>query len=151
MLPRTLAVVLLLVSTAAPTRAQTPRQLAFEVVSIRPTNNDTRGLNPGQARPGGRWAAMNTTVSLLLPIAYPDFKFPGLIVGGPGWISERTFDIDAQAPAPNPSANEYALMVRQLLADRFALKVRFAQRPVDVYGSNSVCDSNADEKCSTCW
>jgi len=129
---RRLAFVLVVVLTVAALHAQTP-PIAFEVASVRPTNNDARGLNPGQARSGGRWAALNTTLSLLLRIAYPEHRFPGLIVGGPGWISERTFDIDAKAPIPNPSPNEYALMVRQLLAERFGLKVHIAQRPVDVY------------------
>ena len=111
--------------------AQAP--LAFEVASVRPSAAPDAGRDPGRPRPGGRWSAMNTTLNLLLRIAYPEHRFPGLIAGGPSWMAERTFDIDAKATGPNPTTDEYAQMLRQLLADRFKLQVRTEQWPVDVY------------------
>jgi uncharacterized protein (TIGR03435 family) len=75
---------------------------------------------------------VNATLEMILQRAYPDFGQPGLIVGGPGWLKERRFDIEARAEG-NPSREQYQQMVRQLLADRFALKIRTESRPIDVY------------------
>jgi uncharacterized protein (TIGR03435 family) len=69
---------------------------------------------------------------MLLHGAYPEFEKPGMIVGGPGWLSERRFDIEAKA-AGSPTPQQYEVMVRRLLADRFKLKVRVERRPVEVY------------------
>jgi uncharacterized protein (TIGR03435 family) len=112
--------------------AQTP-PVTFEVASVKAALDDGLGMNPGRSWPGGRWAAKQTTLYLLLRIAYPEYRVPGLIVGGPEWMRERTFDIEAKAQIANPSNEEYALMLRQLLGDRFKLKIRVEQRPVDVY------------------
>jgi uncharacterized protein (TIGR03435 family) len=123
-----------LVLMVANPRAQAPAAVtdAFEVASVKPSVPGG-GRDPGRPRPGGRWAAKNTTLYLLLRIAYPEYRFPGLIVGGPSWMTERTFDIDAKATTPNPSTEGYVQMLRQLLANRFHVKVRTEQRPVDVY------------------
>ena len=118
--------------TAGIVHAQAPQPVAFEVASVKPGITGT-GRDPGRPRPGGRWSAKNTTLYLLLRIAYPEYRFPGLIVGGPSWIAEREFDVDAKAATPNPSPEEYTQMLRQLLTDRFKLNVRVEQRPVDVY------------------
>jgi len=112
-------------------QAQAP-PASFEIASIRPTIDDGN-LDPGRPRAGGRWSAKNTRVELLLRLAYPEHRFPGEIAGGPSWISERTFDIEARAATPNPSTAEYTQMLRQLLRDRFNLKSHVERRPVDVY------------------
>ena len=86
----------------------------------------------GGADPGGRWSPRNVTVQMILNRAYPDYGRPGMIVGGPGWLSERRFDIDARAQATVTPA-DYPQMIRQLLADRFNLKTHIETRPLDVY------------------
>ena len=69
---------------------------------------------------------------MLVRSAFPDFRLPGQIVGGPAWINTDRFDINAKAEG-NPPADGLNAMLRQLLADRFALKVHTEQREVDVY------------------
>jgi uncharacterized protein (TIGR03435 family) len=69
---------------------------------------------------------------MILNLAYPQYGRPGMIVGGPGWISERHFDIDAKAQATATPA-DYPQMIRQLLADRFKLNTHIEARPLDVY------------------
>lgn len=55
-----------------------------------------------------------------------------MIVGGPGWVAERRFDIDARTDRAVTPA-QYPQMIRQLLVDRFKLKTHTEPRPVDVY------------------
>jgi uncharacterized protein (TIGR03435 family) len=68
---------------------------------------------------------------MILQRAYPDYALPGLVLG-PSWIKERRFDIDARAGG-DASRAELIVMLRNLLADRFRLKVRFEARPIDIY------------------
>ena len=84
------------------------------------------------ARPGGQWFAQNTPLIDILAAAYPAFSLPGQIVGGPDWVRTQRFDINARAEG-NPSPESMVAMLRQLLADRFRLKVRTEPREVDVY------------------
>lgn len=83
-------------------------------------------------RPGGQWTSQNATFVTLMRVAYPDFRLPGQIVGGPGWTTSDRFDINARAEG-NPAPDVMNAMLRQLLADRFSLKVHTESREVDVY------------------
>jgi bla regulator protein blaR1 len=132
-----LALVLLAVTTAiARSPAQTPQSAppAFAVASIKPSPPPSGGsmfVDHG-SRPGGQWFAQNTELLSILRTAYPAFSLPGQIVGGPDWVSSQRFDVNARAEG-NPSSESMSAMLRQLLADRFSLKVRTEQRDVDVY------------------
>jgi len=125
-----LAIVLgtVLLHAQAPPRSSA----AFEVASIKPTPPNPPVTTIGGAYPGGWWTPRNVTVAMILNRAYPEFGRPGMIVGGPGWLSERHFDIDARGQATATPA-DYPQMIRQLLADRFQLKTHIEARPVDVY------------------
>ena len=68
----------------------------------------------------------------MLSRAFPEYAHPGMIVGGPGWIAERRFDIDARTDKTVTPA-QYPEMIRQLLAERFKLRTHVETRPVDVY------------------
>jgi uncharacterized protein (TIGR03435 family) len=123
-----------IVLAAGIVHAQAP-PVAFEVASVKqspPLDPTGFMVRPGSADPGGRWSARNSTLLMLLKRAYPDFDKPGMIVGGPGWLDERRFDIDATA-AGNPTTAQYPPLVQRLLADRFKLKARVEPRPVEVY------------------
>jgi uncharacterized protein (TIGR03435 family) len=134
---RFVAIALLLM--VADPRAQAPPAVPdvrpFEVASVKqspPPDPNSMMVRPGSPDPGGRWSARNSTLLMILQRAYPEFDKPGMIVGGPGWLNERRFDIDARAE-PAPTRDQYPLMVRLLLADRFKLKVRVEPRRVEVY------------------
>jgi uncharacterized protein (TIGR03435 family) len=105
---------------------------AFDVASIRPTPANPPVTTAGAALPGGRWSPRNVTVLTILGRAFPEYTLPGLIVGGPAWLAERRFDIDATTDEPVTPA-QYPQMIRQLLTDRFKLKTHIEARPVDVY------------------
>ena len=124
--------------TAGAVRSTTPGQDAldnspyFEVASIRPTPPNPPVTTLGPLLPGGRWSPRNVTVRMILSGAFPEYALPGMIVGGPGWLTERHFDIDARTDATATPA-QHPQMIRRLLSDRFRLKTHVEARPVDVY------------------
>ncbi|MGH9240182.1 MAG: TIGR03435 family protein [Vicinamibacterales bacterium] len=128
------AVVLVIIAAAAVAQAQVPAPapLAFDVASIRPTPPNPPVTTIGAPLPGGRWSPRNVTVLMIVSRAYPDYALRGMIVGGPDWVAERHFDIDARA-AGTPTPAQYTQMIRQLLVDRFKLKTHTEPRPLDVY------------------
>jgi hypothetical protein len=88
--------------------------LQFDVVSVKispPMDPQAFMVRPGSPDPDGRWAARNATMFMLVQGAYPDYRRPGMIVGGASWVNERRFDIDAKAAA-TPSRDDHLHMVR---------------------------------------
>ena len=53
-------------------------------------------------------------------------------LSGPDWLSTARFDITARVP-PNASQDQYRLMIRHLLAERFHLAVHREKRELQVY------------------
>lgn len=107
---------------AWPSAAQTPGS-TFEVVSVkklegRPPVNAARTA-------AGVFTRTNVTLAALVQFAYNVLDFE--IVGGPGWIREDRFDVDARA-AGDLSAEQMRPLVRALLEDRFKLVARREQR-----------------------
>ena len=54
------------------------------------------------------------------------------IVGGPSWVGEDRFDIEAKASG-KASRDELVAMMKTMLADRFKLTVHQEMRPIPVY------------------
>jgi uncharacterized protein (TIGR03435 family) len=113
---------------------QEPAELpAFEVASVRPSEpgSPTRGV----ARPAnGLVRAGGTTLRQLVRYAYdiqPIRRDPQP-EGGPEWSDNERFDIQARGP-DDLSLPDSRLMMRTLLADRFALQVHRESRPLPVY------------------
>jgi uncharacterized protein (TIGR03435 family) len=71
--------------------------------------------------PGGGFRA-TLTLHLLMSIAY-DITYGEQIVGGPSWVREQSFVIDAKSAGP-ATREETDAMLRTLLEDRFGLIVR---------------------------
>lgn len=130
---------------------------AFEVVSVKPS---APGGGPSlmRAEPGGRFRASNVGAVELILSAY-DLQSAQL-VGAPKWTSSARFDVLAKAPAEiAPSADtgkqkektdklrqvgsferdaggdpsDLQLMIRAMLADRFALKAHTETRQLPIY------------------
>jgi uncharacterized protein (TIGR03435 family) len=110
---------------------ETQSSPAFEVASVRRSPPDARRFNLG-VQPGGRWIARNAPLLLMLTNLYPEYRTGGRIVGGPSWIDEARFDIDARASG-DPPPEDMMLMARRLLAERFNLQVHVEPRQVDAY------------------
>lgn len=137
---------------AAPLAAAQAPPLAFEVASIRVNTIGGPGkklgdpLTPvgtgGVMTPRGTlWRAGNATVRTLIRFAYGndgDLSTPPLleeyrVVGGPLWIGSEAFDVEARMPEGPRGSGDSALMLRALLATRFALEVHTETRELAVY------------------
>jgi uncharacterized protein (TIGR03435 family) len=104
----------------------------FEVASIKPNKSGDFRRSIGPA-PGG-FSALNVTLRELIPMAYgiPQAFGEISIVGGPKWMDDERFDIDAKTDGRQPAAR-IGQMLRALLIDRFRLKAHKETREVPVY------------------
>src|SRR5688572_12207333 len=126
------------VSALAVQASQTPspQPVAFEVASVKRSPPDAeKNLNGftstiSGAMPGGRWRAQNVRLPLLIQFIYG--ILPEQLVGGPAWMTVDRFTIEAKA-AGEPSRVQSVQMVKQLLAERFKLRVHTEQRPLDAF------------------
>lgn len=102
---------------------------SFDAASIKPSPplgaSYARGCHggPGTGDPG-LWRCTNATLQMLIMRAY-DLKGYQLIA--PGWASEASFNISATLP-PASSREQFRLMIRALLADRFALQFHWTKK-----------------------
>jgi uncharacterized protein (TIGR03435 family) len=109
------------------------KPLAFEVASIKPnTSGDwRRAMGPA---PGGRFTASNVPARDLIAYAYGvvlgDVGFR--IVGGPKWIGEDRFDVNASVTGAW-TPQQMSEMLRTLLADRFKLAAHHETRDLPIY------------------
>jgi uncharacterized protein (TIGR03435 family) len=128
-------------SAPAPqSQVATPQLPAFEVASIKPSNSDSNLHNFMIS--ATRFRVENGTVTALIRFAY-NIKSDDQLPKEPRWIGSDGFDIDAkiadsQNDAMNKLASEqkldqYRLMVRSLLIDRFKLRVRRQMKELPVY------------------
>jgi uncharacterized protein (TIGR03435 family) len=106
----------------------------FEVASIKPNNSGDfrRAIGPG---PGGRFQGLNVSLRELVTFAFNvDMSLVSLqVAGGPSWIDQEKFDVDAVAPAGATWPGEARAMVAAMLADRFKLKAHRERRETPVY------------------
>jgi uncharacterized protein (TIGR03435 family) len=114
----------------------------FEVASIKPS---PPGELPGRRliEPGGRVEMKGVPLFMLIIEAWdlgnidPDQDFPGR----PKWLKpfDPAFDLFAKAPAVTVSdggvisAEDFSLMLRALLADRFRMAAHYEYLPTDAY------------------
>jgi uncharacterized protein (TIGR03435 family) len=162
----------LAVALTAPVLSQTRQaQTSFEVASVklnpsRPMGmaaqvlgcNGTDSHSPGTMNiPIGRCAAKLTPLRLVIALAYdipPAFLYPyeGKVIAGPDWINSEMYDIDAKAETPATQA-ELKLMLQQLLAERFKLKLHREPREMPVYalvvnkGGHKLHEAPKDRDC----
>ena len=120
---------LLLVLVTASGLSVISQALRFEVASVKPNNSgsDNSSRNLGA---NGHLVFENYPLRQLIISAYDIQAFQ--LIGGPAWISNERFDVEARAAATTPLPQMY-LMMRSLLADRFKLVVRQEKRELPVY------------------
>lgn len=110
--------------------AQTPGGVgpAFEVASVKPNKSGDPNTNFGIQ--GDRFTAINSTLRELIRITYQVRDLQ--IVDAPDWIGNERFDVVAKASAPLKSGSVPA-EARQLLAERFQLRVHNETRELPIY------------------
>lgn len=122
------AAVLAIVATAFHASAQSPR--AFEVASIR--RNLSGSMNTQINISGGRLTVINGSLKTLIRNAWDlqSFQF----AGGPAWLDTDMYDIVATTGRDTPiSPDEFRLLLRSLVEDRFHLVTHFETRQTSIY------------------
>ena len=104
--------------------------LRFEVASVKVRTEPTRSSSIGPMPGGERYRATNASLRMLVLTAF--HVRPNQVVGGPGWMEREFYDVDAKAEHPS-TREEMRAMLRNLLIDRFALRVRRETRDLPVY------------------
>jgi uncharacterized protein (TIGR03435 family) len=125
-------------ANAAPVQAttappQTPdSQVVFEAASIKhgPPGDYSAGGSggPGTGDPTS-WSIENYPVSSLLGVAYGTNTYQ---LSGPGWLDDERFTIRARL-AKDTTKQQLALMLRNLLIERFKLAAHFEKKDIAGY------------------
>jgi uncharacterized protein (TIGR03435 family) len=100
----------------------------FEVASIRPSAPGTRGPTIYNPTPE-RFAIDGITTKSLIAYAYDVREFQ--ISGGPRWLESDQYDIIAK-PQGDTNGQRIMAMTRNLLADRFRLKLHRESKEIPV-------------------
>jgi uncharacterized protein (TIGR03435 family) len=148
-----------LLSTAFLLSAQTQSPAVFEIASVKPSHS--RSVNEGgqKGSSGGAtptfevdrltFRARSVTLFTLIVEAYglkfcrPLAETCPMVSGGPAWIAKDRFDIDAKGATGsiaydtsqlrNGDAPQLQEKIRNLLAERFALKAHLEKRQLPVF------------------
>jgi len=103
---------------------------SFDVATIKPSPPETFGKRYGIRTRA--FKAVNQSASELIRWSY--HLRARQIEGAPAWMDQEHFDIAAKPDLPGqPSEDQYRLMVRKLLAERFGLKTHTTQKVFPVY------------------
>ncbi|HLW76795.1 MAG TPA: TIGR03435 family protein, partial [Bryobacteraceae bacterium] len=116
---RFLAAIALATCAIAQVNLQVPPDLKFEVASLKPAAPDQRGAGIRPAPGGERYVASNATLKTMLSVAYR--IRPEQITGGPDWVDNDRFDMNAKAEKPSNPEELHAMLIN-LLVERFQLK-----------------------------
>ena len=111
--------IFVMLSLVAIPAAQAP--LTFEAASVKVNNSVDLRRSIGPA-PGGRFFASNTTLRALICFAFgiPQDAAGFRIVGGPKWMDDDRFDINAKVDG-TWTPQQMSEMLRSLLVERFKL------------------------------
>lgn len=111
---------------------QSPAPQQFEVAVIR---LDNAGASPGTSAniyDGGRVQVTNATMRWVIRVAF--HLEDRQVVGGPGWLDNDRYDIEAKTGRPEkPTPEQVQPMMQNLLAERFHLKCHRETRQMQVY------------------
>jgi uncharacterized protein (TIGR03435 family) len=140
---------------AMPEAAPRPKPMAanadpsFEVVTIKPSRRE--GLDKGFGMRGRHFTVNNEGFIELVTLAYR--LHLRQIVGAPSWAESDKYDTEGEADGEGiPSLDQYRIMLRKMLADRFHLVFHMEKRELPVYvltvaktGSKMTKSINQDE------
>lgn len=123
------AVVVIIVLSLGLAAAAQNAPLAFEAATIKPTHA-APGNSSGITEVKGRMMGRNVTLKRCIRGAYDIPET--LIFGGPKWVDEERYDIEATAAGP-AGGNNLTIMFQSLLAERFHLAFHREQRQMSGY------------------
>jgi uncharacterized protein (TIGR03435 family) len=129
--------VAIVVACALSAGAQTPQIArptfdAFEVATVKPLEAGAKAGRFFKMNGTHRWVATNYTLKSLIALAY-DLN-PRTISGGPGWLDEQSFTIEAVTPGDvAPTRLEQMQMLQALLVERFGMKFHRQDKEMSIY------------------
>jgi uncharacterized protein (TIGR03435 family) len=112
--------------------AQSPQPASphFEVTSVK-QNRSQSDTSKIDSKIPDRFAATDMPVLFLILYAY---DLPGhQLIGAPEWTRDQAFDVIGTYPTVQPTNSDIRIMLQNLLAERFGLKVHREQRPIPSY------------------
>jgi len=137
MLKRVLAISALLAGTASAQSAALKSLPQFTAADVHPAPYRTFPFANGGVLRGDRYVWHQATIVDLVAAAYG--VSTDMVQGGPPWIERDRFEVVGLAD-PKTSKDDLKLMLRSLLADRFALVLHEGEIPMPAYvltvGSN---------------
>jgi uncharacterized protein (TIGR03435 family) len=132
-----------LLLTTAGTGAIAQNPLSFAVASVKPSSSVggswrigcVAGAGPQSGISPGTCVAVSASLRHIIATAYdlPFFTADQHISGGPSWIAAERYDIEAKAEDASATGAELRLMLQNLLADRFKLKLHEETKDVSGY------------------
>jgi uncharacterized protein (TIGR03435 family) len=120
-----------LLPAGAPAQSSTAASPQFEVSSVKQNNSLSDASNISSSSPD-RFVATNVPARFLILYAYDLLDHQ--LVGAPDWTLDKPYDVIGTYPAERrPADSEIRIMLQNLLADRFALKLHHEQRELPAY------------------
>lgn len=104
-----------------------PASPTFEVASVK--RNLAGGNGGGTRQLRGSFTATNSTLQALIRYAWGVMDYQ---IQGPGWMATERYDIDARGSV-DADSRAAGVMLQNLLAERFGLKIRRDVRQWPVY------------------
>jgi uncharacterized protein (TIGR03435 family) len=127
-----------LLHAQAPSTGAVDPNLAFEAASVKANKSGDQFIRFGS--PPGRFIATNVPLREIVRSAYGVQAFQ--LIGLPSWAESERFDINAKIPGDTPSfgppgtpgaQSPIAVMLQNLLAERFRMKAHREQREMPIY------------------
>jgi uncharacterized protein (TIGR03435 family) len=109
--------------------AQAPKELSFEVASVRPSQPTTDRVAIGLHLDGAQVRIVSLPLRDYIARAYRVKLYQ---VTGPDWLSSEKFDVNAKLPEGSTS-DQIPEMLQALLAERFQLKAHRDTKELPVY------------------
>lgn len=126
----TVPLIVLFAAALSSQQSSEGKEPAFDVASVKPTpaNPAGRGAKggPGFNDPS-LFSVRGRTLKSLILMAYAVSDYQ--VTGGPAWMEDARFDIDARPAAP-ATREQMLPMLRTLLAERFQLRLHHETKPV---------------------
>lgn len=130
------------------TTVQTAETLAFDVASVRQSKETASKSNvplgPGNvsAPSHGIFSAKNFPLITYLVFAYKltDYQQKSIESAAPDWLVSDRYSIEARTEKLDVTKDEFRLMMRSLLAERFKLAVHYEKRQKSVFALRMIKD-----------
>ena len=122
--------VLLFALLAVPLCSQQKKQ--FDVATVKPTADKTNQFMMPGGPQAGTYRATGVTLKMLMMYAY-GVPAAFQVSGGPSWVGNERWDIEAKVDEGKVQRDEFVPMLRSLIEERFQLKVLRETKEMPVY------------------